>query len=82
MAAWRGFVNWACGEQVATGWPARNCVVAGNEYIDDSAPRRADSFEKIYKVRVLTSAPTHLRRPGSSPHWETMNGRSGLLAPG
>ncbi|GJN33353.1 hypothetical protein PR202_gb21945 [Eleusine coracana subsp. coracana] len=46
------FANKARGEQVAAGWPAWLSAVAG-EAIDGWTPRRADSFEKIDKVRLL-----------------------------
>jgi len=46
------FANRARGEQVAAGWPAWLSAVAG-EAIDGWTPRRADSFEKIDKVRAL-----------------------------
>jgi cyclin-dependent kinase 12/13 len=45
------FANRARGEQVAAGWPAWLSAVAG-EAIDGWTPRRADSFEKIDKVRA------------------------------
>jgi cyclin-dependent kinase 12/13 len=48
------FANKARGEQVAAGWPAWLCAVAG-EAINGWTPRRADSFEKIDKVRAPTS---------------------------
>ena len=44
------FANKARGEQVAAGWPAWLSAVAG-EAINGWTPRRADSFEKIDKVR-------------------------------
>lgn len=40
------------GEQVAAGWPSWLSAVAG-EAIDGWVPRRADTFEKIDKVRAL-----------------------------
>ena len=48
------FANKARGEQVAAGWPAWLSAVAGDA-IDGWTPRRADSFEKIDKVRLLPS---------------------------
>jgi cyclin-dependent kinase 12/13 len=54
------FANRARGEQVAAGWPAWLSAVAG-EAIDGWTPRRADSFEKIDKVRTRAPSP----RPGS-----------------
>ncbi|KAB8091789.1 hypothetical protein EE612_017402 [Oryza sativa] len=45
------FANRARGEQVAAGWPAWLSAVVG-EAIDGWTPRRADSFEKIDKVRA------------------------------
>ncbi|EAZ05068.1 hypothetical protein OsI_27258 [Oryza sativa Indica Group] len=44
------FANKARGEQVAAGWPAWLSAVAGDA-IDGWTPRRADSFEKIDKVK-------------------------------
>jgi cyclin-dependent kinase 12/13 len=48
------FANKARGEQVAAGWPAWLSAVAG-EAINGWTPRRADSFEKIDKVRPFPS---------------------------
>nr|AAO00712.1 transposon protein, putative, unclassified [Oryza sativa Japonica Group] len=45
------FANRARGEQVAAGWPAWLSAVVG-EAIDGWTLRRADSFEKIDKVRT------------------------------
>ena len=53
------FANKARGEQVAAGWPAWLSAVAG-EAINGWTPRRADSFEKIDKVRTF---PWPLRIP-------------------
>ena len=64
------FANKARGEQVAAGWPAWLSAVAG-EAIDGWTPRRADSFEKIDKVRsrALPFPRPHAR--GSwCRHWE------------
>jgi cyclin-dependent kinase 12/13 len=56
------FANRARGEQVAAGWPAWLSAVAG-EAIDGWTPRRADSFEKIDKVRTrVLSFPSASRR--------------------
>lgn len=43
------------GEQVAAGWPPWLAAVAG-EAIKGWIPRRADSFEKLNKVSVFSSA--------------------------
>jgi cyclin-dependent kinase 12/13 len=60
------FANRARGEQVAAGWPAWLSAVAG-EAIDGWTPRRADSFEKIDKVRTRAlSFPFALRRSMSA----------------
>jgi cyclin-dependent kinase 12/13 len=63
------FANRARGEQVAAGWPAWLSAVAG-EAIDGWTPRRADSFEKIDKVRAprLFPTPRFLGIPFAAPH--------------
>ena len=56
------FANKARGEQVAAGWPAWLSAVAGDA-INGWTPRRADSFEKIDKVRapiLRAQVPWHL----------------------
>ena len=58
------FANKARGEQVAAGWPAWLSAVAG-EAINGWTPRRADSFEKIDKVRPF---PWPLRLPSFVIH--------------
>jgi cyclin-dependent kinase 12/13 len=60
------FANKARGEQVAAGWPAWLSAVAG-EAIDGWTPRRADSFEKIDKVRPFLRLPTSVIRVARTP---------------
>ena len=62
----RSFANKARGEQVAAGWPAWLSAVAG-EAINGWTPRRADSFEKIDKVRPFLRLPSFVIHAALTP---------------